>query len=78
MKNSITSGKYMKVTQVRLFLAKFNPIQAMEANKLTKHECEFDVYFSTSDLKSIIKPDLFKKLECECVEFTYTSQSTQN
>ncbi len=66
MKNSLNPGRYMKVTPVRLFLAKYFPIIEMQANELTKHEGEYDVYFSTEDLKSIVSSDIFHILECEC------------
>jgi hypothetical protein len=67
MNNSLKPGCYMKTTSVLRFLAKFNPIQEMEANKLTKHIGEYDVYFSTSDLKSIMPQSLFHECECECI-----------
>lgn len=65
MKKKLNPGNYMKVTSVRLFLSKYFPNIEMEANKLTKYEGEYDIYFSTLDLKSIMSSDLFKELECE-------------
>ena len=59
-------GNYMKVTPVLLFLAK-HPIQCMNANKLTKHIGEYNVYFNTEDLKPIMPKYLFEELECETV-----------
>ena len=74
MNTSLKPGHYMKVTPVRLFLSKWFPNIEMEANKLTKHEGEFDVYFSTSDLKTIMKLDIFKELECECTTHVILSE----
>jgi len=64
MNNSLQSGNYMKVTPVRLFLA-MHPIECMNANKLEKHMGEYDVYFKTSDLKTIMSASIFRELECE-------------
>jgi hypothetical protein len=66
-KQFLKPGSYMKISSVIRFLAKYNPIKEMEANKLTKHKGEFDVYFSTADLKSIMNIDLFREMECECI-----------
>jgi hypothetical protein len=64
MNNSLQSGNYMKVTPVRLFLAMY-PIECMNANKLEKHMGEYDVYYKTSDLKTIMSASIFRELECE-------------
>ena len=65
-KNQLQPGNYMKVTPVLLFLAK-HPIICMEANELTKHTGEYNVYFDTKDLKPLMPEYLFKELECETV-----------
>ena len=67
MTNQLQPGNYMKVTSVRLFLAKHFPIQEMNANKLTKHIGEYDVYFNTSDLKTVMDESIFKEMECEVI-----------
>jgi hypothetical protein len=64
----------MKTTSVLQKLSKF-PIQQMNANKLTKHIGEYDVYFSTEDLKTIMTEDAFKWLECECTTHVILSES---
>ena len=65
IKNMLAPGTYMKVTPVRLFLAKHFPIQEMNANKLAKHIGEYDTYFSTADLKTVMSESIFKELECD-------------
>ncbi len=65
--NSLQPGNYMKVTPVRLFLSKYHPLIEMKANRLPKHTGEYDVYFSTTDLKTIMDQSLFRDLECECI-----------
>jgi hypothetical protein len=74
MKSSLKPGRYMKTTSVLQKLSKF-PIQQMNANKLTKHIGDHDVYFSTSDLKSVMTEDTFKWLECECTTHVILSES---
>ena len=69
MKQTLKPGQYMKVTSVRLSLSNQFPNIEMEANKLTKYESEYDVYFSTSDIKSIMPSDLFKDLECKVTTY---------
>ena len=64
---SLQPGNYMKVTPVRLFLSKYFPNIEMEANKLPKHTGEYDVYFNTTDLQTIMDKNLFQELECECI-----------
>jgi hypothetical protein len=59
-------GNYMKTTSVLNFLNHF-PTECMKANKLPKHTGEYDVYFSTADLKAIINKDVFNEMECECI-----------
>ena len=73
MKNSLQSGNYMKVTPVRLFLAMY-PIECMNANKLEKHMGEYDVYFKTSDLKTIMSDSIFLELECEVITHMILSE----
>jgi len=65
MNKSLKPGCYMKTTSVLRFLSIF-PTECMNANKLSKHKGEYDVYFSTSDLKTIMSESLFKEIECEC------------
>jgi len=74
MNNSLQSGNYMKVTPVRLFLA-MHPIECMNANKLEKHMGEYDVYFKTSDLKTIMSDSIFRELECEVTTHMIISES---
>jgi len=74
MNTMLKPGRYMKTTSVLQKLSKF-PIQQMNANKLTKHIGEYDVYFSTEDLKSIMTEDSFKWLECECTTHVILSES---
>jgi hypothetical protein len=75
MTNQLQPGNYMKVTPVRLFLAKHFPIQEMNANKLPKHEGEFDVYFQTSDLKTVMNESQFRELECEVITHMILSET---
>jgi hypothetical protein len=56
----------MKTSSVFNFL-RLAPMHTMNANKLEKHIGEYDVYFSTSDLKTIMSEAMFKEMECECV-----------
>jgi len=74
MTNQLQPGNYMKVTSVRLFLAKHFPIQEMNANKLPKHDGELDVYFKTSDLKTVMDESIFKEMECEVITHMILSQ----
>ena len=69
----LQSGNYMQVTSVRLFLAKHFPIQEMYANYLDKHIDEYDVYFNTSDLKTVMSESIFKELECEVTTHMFLS-----
>ena len=64
--NHLQPGNYMKTTAVLRFLSHF-PIHCMKVNKLTKHIGEYDVYFNTSDLQSVMDKNLFNEMECECV-----------
>ncbi len=59
-------GNYMKTASVLNFLSHF-PIQRMKANQLPKHIGEYDVYFNTADLQTVMSADIFKEMECECV-----------
>lgn len=74
MQNSkLKPGSYMKTTSVLQFLSKL-PIQQMEANNLNKHEGKHNIYFSTSDLKSIISKSIFKEMECEVITHIILSE----
>ena len=74
MNNSLQSGNYMKVTPVRLFLA-MHPIILMRANVLEKHVGEYNFYFKTSDLKTIMSDSIFRELECEVITHMILSES---
>ena len=65
--NHLQPGNYMKVTPVRLFLSKFRPNIEILANRLPKHAGEYDVYFNTEDLKTIMDKEVFQEMECECI-----------
>ena len=64
---SLQPGNYMKVTPVRLFLSKYHPLIEESANRLPKHIGEYDTYFNTADLQTIMGKNLFNELECECI-----------
>lgn len=66
--NQLPSGNYMNAYHVIETLNhRFcRPTLASIAEKVcTKHQGEYGTYFSTTDLKNIMMPDLFKELECE-------------
>jgi hypothetical protein len=75
MENSIKSqllpGNYMKVNSVMNFFCHDGNIKAALARIIKEvcpiHEGEFDIYYNTKDLKSIIVPDLFRELECQVI-----------
>ena len=75
--NILAPGNYMKTTSVLRFLRIF-PIECMNANQLTKHIGERDVYFNTADLKTIMEVDLFKEMECECVTHMILTEKEKN
>jgi hypothetical protein len=59
-------GNYMKTTAVLQFL-RLHPIEDMLANRFPKHIGDYDVYFNTEDLKTIMKKELFQEMECKCI-----------
>jgi hypothetical protein len=65
---TLKPGQYMKTLSVLRFLSKA-PIHQMNANKCEKHIGEYDVYFSTSDLKKIMSEAMFQEMECNCITF---------
>jgi hypothetical protein len=50
----------------------------MKANQLTKHIGERDVYFNTTDLKTIMEADFFKEMECECITHMILTEKEKN
>ena len=72
-KSILKPGCYMKTTSVLRFLSIY-PIQYMEVNNLQKHIGEYDVYFSTSDLKSIMTEKVYKEMECEVITHMILSE----
>jgi hypothetical protein len=66
-KQTLLPGQYMKTTSVLQFISKWFPTQILKIQDLKKHEGEFDVYFSTADLQSVISIDIFREMECDCV-----------
>jgi hypothetical protein len=66
-KQTLLPGQYMKVTSVLQFISKWFPTQILKIKDLERHIGEYDVYFSTADLKSVMGEDRFKEMECDCV-----------
>jgi hypothetical protein len=63
-------GNYMKVNSVMEYFYHYN-VKSTLAEIIKKvcpiHEGEFNIYYSTKDLKSVIVPDLFREMECQVV-----------
>jgi len=68
-KQTLLPGQYMKTTSVLQFISKWFPTQILKIQDLKKHLGEYDVYFSTADLKSVMGEDRFKEMECDCVTY---------
>jgi hypothetical protein len=66
-KQTLSPGQYMKTSSVHQFISKWFPSQILKIKDLKKHIGEFDVYFSTADLRSVISADVFREMECDCV-----------
>lgn len=66
-KQTLLPGQYMKTTSVLQFISKWFPTQILKIQDLKKHLGEYDVYFSTADLKSVMGEDIFKEMEYDCV-----------
>ena len=66
-KQTLSPGQYMKTTSVLRFISKWFPSQILKIKDLKKHEGEYDVYFSTADLKSVMSEDIFTEMEMDCV-----------
>ena len=68
-KQTLLPGQYMKTTSVLRFISKWFPTQILKIQDLKKHLGEYDVYFSTADLKSVMGEDRFKEMECDCITY---------
>ena len=66
-KQTLLPGQYMKTTSVLQFISKWFPTQILKIQDLKKHLGEYDVYFSTADLKSVMSEDIFKEMEMDCI-----------
>jgi hypothetical protein len=68
--NILKSGNYMNVGEVDDYLCHINlrPTLVDIIKKVCPiHECKLDIYYNTSDLKSVMRPDLFRELECNVI-----------
>lgn len=72
--NQLKPGNYMKVSAVLNFIEnhfKFSlqtlyyPGLDVVQKVCPIHKGEFDVYYSTTDLKNVIVPNIFREMECE-------------
>jgi hypothetical protein len=66
-KQTLLPGQYMKVTSVLQFISKWFPTQILKIKDLERHIGEYDVYFSTADLKSAIPTTVFQEMEMDCI-----------
>jgi hypothetical protein len=69
MNNKLKPGCYMKVSNVHDIVEhKFGKwsLSSIIKQVCEVHEGEFNVYYSTSDLKNVMVKPLFHALECEC------------
>lgn len=67
-KTSLQPGNYMKVNSVMNYFYHVNlksTLADIVKKACTIHEGEFDIYYNTKDLKSVITPDLFREMECQ-------------
>ena len=65
--NQLKPGNYMKVSAVLNFIEnhfKFT-LQDVVQKVCPIHTGEFDVYYSTTDLKNVIISNIFREMECE-------------
>jgi hypothetical protein len=60
-------GNYMKVSRVEDFLSKRPNLVLNVKQTCPIHEGEFDIYYSTEDLKKVIEKDLFQLMECDVI-----------
>ena len=70
MANQLNPGNYMKINRVKETInIKFNRPTLVEIIEkyCEVHQGEFDVYYNTNDLKSVMMSDFFKELECEVI-----------
>jgi len=72
MKTTLQPGSYMRTKSVVSWLNSNLP-KHKYAEKILD-ECEIykgseSNYFSTEDLKSIIKEDMFREMECDCITY---------
>jgi hypothetical protein len=63
---TLKPGNYMKTTSVIKFFSNA-PTHLVYVEKCEKHIGEYDVYFSTADLKNIMSENMFREMESECV-----------
>ena len=63
-KSILQPGNYMKVNSVMNYFYHVN-LKSTLAGIIKKvcpiHEGEFDIYFNTKDIKSVMMPDLFRE-----------------
>jgi|688.fasta_scaffold2073270_2 hypothetical protein len=72
MKSSLHPGIYMRTSSVISWLDANLPAhkyveQIMDVCPI--YQGSESNYFSTEDLKSIIKSDMFKEMECDCITY---------
>jgi hypothetical protein len=66
--NQLKPGNYMRVNAVMNYFNHSNiksTLAGIIEKVCPKHRGEFDIYYDTKDLKSVITPDLFREMECE-------------
>jgi len=72
---TLLPGRYMKISKVNEYLQKYNSQALPFILRLDIHEGEHDVYYSTIDLKKILKEDFFRDMECSVVTHLILSES---
>jgi hypothetical protein len=69
---TLKPGNYMNVDSVMNYLYHVN-LRSTLVDIIKKvcpiHGCKLDIYYNTSDLKSVMRPDLFRELECHVITY---------
>jgi len=66
MNSPLKPGSYMKTGSVLQYLAN-HPYYIAATKNMPMHTGEYDIYFSTKDLKQSLPKFLFNDMECTCV-----------
>ena len=71
MANQLQPGNYMKVFRVNEWIQNhFKSTLGDCVEKTCKpHQGETDLFYSVQDLRSVVSPDLFKEMKCDCVTY---------